>query len=85
MGALVRLKAGALGKALGTGGASVGLFATVYDGVAHQVAVFGESAAAGGTAEGLLTCVAAQVLLELAETCKALGTERADVPAPLCM
>ena len=80
---MVRLEAGALREALGARRAAVGLLAAVHNGVAHQVAVLGEAAAAGGAAERFLARVAAQVLLQLAQARKALRAERAAVHTPL--
>lgn len=64
---LVRLEAGALRKALPAQRTPEGFLPAVDHGVADQVALLGEAAAALHAAVGFLTRVAPQVLLQLAE------------------
>lgn len=74
---LVGFEAGALCETLAARGALVRLLAAVHHGMADQVALLGEAAAALQAAEGPLACVPSQVLLQLAEAHEALVAVRA--------
>lgn len=77
---LMGLQAGALGEALPTQRALVGLLAAVDHRVSDEVALFGEAPAALQAAEGFLPRVTPQVLFELTEPRAAFVAVRAAEP-----